>query len=71
MKNKSFARFARAFFIFSDFADVLDLSTTWNDCFAVVGTTSAYDNKCSILSFYLWNAGSNLISGLLEHILQA
>ena len=28
MKNNSFARFARAFFIFGNFADVLVLSTT-------------------------------------------
>ena len=33
MKNNSFARFARAFFIFGHLADVLDLSTTWNDLF--------------------------------------
>ena len=32
-------------------------------CFAVVWTTSAYDDKCSILSSYLWSAGSNLIPG--------
>ena len=33
MKNNSFARFARAFFIFWHFRDVLVLSTTWNDLF--------------------------------------
>ena len=33
IKNNSFARFARAFFIFSHFADVLVRSTTWNDLF--------------------------------------
>ena len=33
MKNSIFARFARAFFIFWHFADVLVLSTTWNDVF--------------------------------------
>ena len=32
-KNNSFARFARAFFIFVHFAHVLVLSTTWNDLF--------------------------------------
>ena len=32
-KNNSFARFARAFFIFLHFADVLVLSMTWNDMF--------------------------------------
>ena len=31
MKNSSFARFARAFFTSSHFADALVLSTTWND----------------------------------------
>ena len=33
MKNNSFARFARAFFIIWHFVDVLVLSTTWNDLF--------------------------------------
>ena len=33
MKNSIFARFARAFFIFWHFEDVLLLSTTWNDQF--------------------------------------
>ena len=33
MKNGSFALFARAFFIFAHFADVLVLSTTLNDLF--------------------------------------
>ena len=33
MKNSIFARFARAFFIFWHFGDVLVLSTTWNDLF--------------------------------------
>ena len=32
-------------------------------CFAVVRTTWAQDDKCSILSSYLWSTGSNLISG--------
>ena len=31
-------------------------------CFAVVWTTWAYDDKCSILSSYVPSAGSNLIS---------
>jgi len=31
MKNSIFARFARAFFIFGYFEDVLALSTTWKD----------------------------------------
>ena len=33
MKINSFARFARAFFMFWHFEDVLVLSTTWNDLF--------------------------------------
>ena len=33
MKKSNFARFARAFFIFWHFEDVLVLSTTWNDMF--------------------------------------
>ena len=33
MKNNGFARFARAFFIFVHFADVLVPSTAWNDFF--------------------------------------
>ena len=33
MKNSIFARFARAFFIFWHFEDVLVLSMTWNDLF--------------------------------------
>ena len=33
MKNSIFARFARAFFIFWHFEDVLVPSTTWNDLF--------------------------------------
>ena len=37
-------------------------------CFAVVWTTSAYDNKCSILSSYAPSVCSNLIPGQLEHI---
>ena len=63
MKNNSFARFTRAVFIF-------DISHTFSfflrremTCFAVVWTTWGYDDKCSILSSYLWSAGSNLIPG--------
>jgi len=33
MKNRIFARFARPFFSFCHFEDVLVLSTTWNDLF--------------------------------------
>ena len=69
MENSIFARFkfARAYFIFWHFEDVLVLSTTWNE---VVWTTSAYDDKCSILSYYAPSACSNLIPGQ-EHIFQA
>ena len=40
-------------------------------CFAVVWTTWAYDDKCSILSSIVPSAGSNLIPGQLEYIFQA
>jgi len=49
MKNNSFARFARAFFILKHFADILDLSTTKITCFAVVWTRRAYDDKFCLL----------------------
>ena len=60
MKNSIFGRLARAFFIFWHFEDVLALSMT---CFGVVWTTWVYDDKCSILSYYVPSAGSNLIPG--------
>ena len=67
MKNSIFARFARAFFIFSHlqlktFSFFLRREMT---CFAVVWTTWAYDDKCSILSrsSHVPRAGSNLIPG--------
>ena len=66
MKNNSFARFARAFFIFLYFADVLVFSTMSNDLFAVVWTTWACDDRCSVLYSYLWRAGSNLIPGVVR-----
>ena len=40
-------------------------------CSAVVRTTGAYDDKCSILSSYVPSAASNLILEQLEHIFQA
>ena len=69
MENSIFARFARAYFIFWHFEDVLVRREM--TCFAVVWTTSAYDDKCSILSSYAPSACSNLIPGQLEHIFQA
>ena len=64
-EEHSFARFAHAVFILGHFADVLILSMTWNTVtsFAVVWTMWQYDEKCSILSSYLWRAGSKLILG--------
>mgnify|MGYP006964521911 CR=1 FL=1 len=49
MKNSIFARFARAFFFFWHFEDVLVLSTTWNDLFC-----SCVDDEsiCFVLSHY-------------------
>ena len=63
MKNSIFARFARAFFIFWHFETSSFFLRREMTCFAVVWTTWAYDDKCSILSFYIWSAGSNLIPG--------
>ena len=40
-------------------------------CFAVVWTTWAYDDKCSILCSYVRSTGYNLIPGQLEHTFQA
>ena len=54
--------FARAFFIFWHFEDVLVLSTTWNDLFcSCVDGVSIYDDKCSISVFLCQSTGSNLI----------
>ena len=59
MKNSGFACFAREFFKFGHLEDVLVLSTTWNDLFgSCVDDVSIW--QCSILSSYLWCAGSNL-----------
>ena len=63
MKNIIFARFARAFFIFLHFEDVLVLSTTRN--FAAVWTTCAYDDNCSILSSNVSSAGSKFNSRIV------
>ena len=71
MKNSIFARFARAVFIFGHLADVLVLSTTWNDLFCSRVDDVSIDDKCFTLSAYLWSAGSNLIPEKLEHILLA
>ena len=46
------------------FYDVNDLFRSYADDVSVMMT-------CSILSSYHWSAGSNLIPGLLKHILQA
>ena len=49
---------------------IFDVSLTFSfflrremTCFAVVWTKWPYDDKCSILSSYLWSADSNLIPG--------
>ena len=71
-KNSIFARFVHVHFssfdILKTFLFFLRREMT---CFAVVGTTWAYDDKCSILSSYVSSAGSNLIPGQLEDIFQA
>ena len=51
MINSIFARFARAYFIFWHFADVLVLPRREMTCFAVVWATWAYDDKCSSLNY--------------------
>ena len=56
-RNDSFARFACAFFIFGPFADVLVISTTWNDLF-----WSWLD-----IWWQLWSTGSNIIPRYLEN----
>ena len=60
MKSNRFARFARAFLI----CDVSQTSSFFQrrerTCFAAVWTTWAYNDKSSILSSYLWSAGSTL-----------
>ena len=68
VKNNSFARFARAVFIF-------DISQTFSffprremTSFAVVRTTWAYDDKCWILSSYVWGALAPI--SFQEHIWQ-
>ena len=57
--------------MFGHFADVFVLCTTWNDLFcSCVGDVSIWLQMFN-LSHYLWSAGSNLMPGYLEHILQA
>ena len=52
MKNSIFARFARAFFIFWHFEDVLVLSTTWSDLFcSCVDDVSIW---CQMFNFVLF-----------------
>ena len=46
-------------------------SRSFCDLKTVVWTTWAYDDKCSILSYYVPSAGSKLIPGWLERIFQA
>ena len=61
VKNNSFARFARAVFIF-DFSLMFSFFLRREmTCFAVVWTTWPYDDKRSILSSYLRSTASNLI----------
>ena len=61
MKNSIFARFARAVFHFWTFR--------WR-CRSFLRREMICFDKWYILYSYLWSAGSNLISGYLEHILQ-
>ena len=56
MENSIFARFARAFFSFWHFEDVLVLSTTWNELFCSCVDDETIWWKCSILSSYVPSA---------------
>ena len=66
MKNISFARFARAFFIFDILKTFSFFLRREMTSFAVVWTTLAYDDKCSILSPNFPSAGSNLNSRIVR-----
>ena len=74
MKNNSFARLlCTCNFSLCTFRHHSRSSheVKWPHGFAVVWKTWAYIDKCSILSSYLWSAGSNLIPGYFEYISQA
>ena len=61
-KDSSFARFARAIFIFVYFTVVLMKSTKWNTTnFAVARTTWARDDNFSVFPLYLQASGTRLI----------
>ena len=62
MKNNSFARFARAFSIFSHFADVFVLSTRWNDLFCSCVDDVSIWWQMLIFFSYLLSAGCYLTS---------
>jgi len=63
-RDDSFARFICAFFIFGPFADVLVISTTWNDLFcSCVHAGSIW--------WQLWSTGSNIIPWYLENVFHA
>ena len=55
MKNRSFARFGRAFFIFAHFDAVVVISTTLNDL-----PTRASDDKVLICPFFYKATGAHL-----------
>ena len=54
MKNRSFARFGRAFFIFAHFVAVLLISTTLNDL-----STKLSENKVLICTFFYKATGAH------------
>ena len=67
MKNRIFARFARAFFIFWLFEDVLVLSTTWNDLFCrCVDNVSTWWQMFNFFFFYVPSAGSKFNSRIVR-----
>ena len=73
-KSHIFAYFTRLHVHFSSF-DILKTFSFFlrreMTCSAVVWTTWAHDDKCSILFSYVPRAGYNLIPGQLEHTFQA
>ena len=66
MKNISFARFARALFIFDILKTFSFFPRREMTSFAFVWTTWAYDDKCSILSPNFPSADSNLNSRIVR-----
>ena len=63
MKNNSFARFAQAIFISVHFADVIVLSTKWNDLFCNCGDEVSMTNANFVFLSLKGLSCSNLVPG--------